>query len=383
MAWLTTGASSPVPPPRPPPPRPPPLEVRVRAGEGGVKLDKFLSRMFPSSTSSLLFKSFRKGRVRVRRQDGAWERVKVSTRVAEGDVVRVPAGFAALAAPAGPPAPPPSEQAADAARALLPFLRLDERLAAVCKPAGLPSQGGTGHDAGGRNVAAALPLLGLEETPRIVHRLDKDTSGVLLLGRTREAAAELSAMLAGRRADKTYWAVVAGVPARGSGTIDMPLRAAGGRVTPGDGGAGDRESVTAYATLAAAEDGSASLLAMRPRTGRKHQLRAHAANALGCPVLGDMRFRKAAGAGAVLDAALRRSLVRRVEAAAGVPRAARLPMFLHCRRMTLPPEWGAPVVADPCERTWRPVVDALFPGVAGGATATWEALDALADDALR
>ncbi len=128
--------------------------------------------------------------------------------------------------------------------------------------------------------------LGLPHPPRLAHRLDKDTSGCLVLSRTDLAATRLGALFSKGRVGKTYWAVVRGCPAGSSGRIDLALRKIagprGGRMeTVADG----QQAVTDWRLLGT--NGPVSWLELSPRTGRTHQLRAHCAHALGCPIIGD------------------------------------------------------------------------------------------------
>jgi RluA family pseudouridine synthase len=177
----------------------------------------------------------------------------------------------------------------------------DEHTLALSKPAGLSSQGGRGqvHTLDELLFAFVKPS---GNRPRLVHRLDRDTSGVILTAKTKPAAAFLGRALMGRRVEKTYLAIVApGAPEPRSGLIELPLRRdeqgreAFMRVCPADHA--DAETArTAYRTLAASE--GAALVELRPATGRMHQLRVHMA-AIGRPIAGDARY----GGALVLDGA--------------------------------------------------------------------------------
>src|SRR6056297_2373101 len=161
----------------------------------------------------------RKGEIRV---DGG--RVKPATRLEEGQSVRVPP----LPDDAPPPPDRPGVSDGDAEMMRSAVLYRDEHLIALNKPPGLPSQGGSGQ--GGRHVDALAEALrfGAQEKPRLVHRLDKDTSGVLLLARSRAAATALTRAFRARDTRKIYWAACAGTPSPRMGTIRYGLEKAGG-----------------------------------------------------------------------------------------------------------------------------------------------------------
>lgn len=161
------------------------------------------------------------------------------------------------------------------------------------KPAGLPVHRGPRR--GGPSLEDWLPALrfGKRRDPQPAHRLDADTAGCLVLGRTRPALARLGALFAAGRVEKVYWAVVRGAPPAAAGEIAAPLRkvssaAAGWRMVVDAAGAG-QEARTAWRVLGRSERDGLAWLELRPRTGRTHQLRAHCAH-LGCPILGDARY---------------------------------------------------------------------------------------------
>jgi 23S rRNA pseudouridine955/2504/2580 synthase len=168
----------------------------------------------------------------------------------------------------------------------------DDHVLVVNKPHGLAVQGGPGIT---HHLDAHLDALrfGSADRPRLVHRLDRDTSGVLLLARTPGVAAKLAAAFRTRAVEKTYWAVVARRPIPGEGRIDLPLRRIGGargertEVAERD----DKEAaraITDYRTLDHAGQ-KLAWLELRPLTGRTHQLRVHCV-AIGAPILGDVKY---------------------------------------------------------------------------------------------
>ncbi|MGR3481615.1 RluA family pseudouridine synthase [Salipiger marinus] len=269
--------------------------VTVGPGDGDQRLDRWLKRHFPHLAQGRIEKMCRKGEIRV---DGG--RVKASDRIEVGNQIRIP------------PLPEPEEVArtatparsriSDADVALIQSCVLwkDDHIIALNKPPGLPTQGGSKQTRHVDGLSEALKF-GLEEKPRLVHRLDKDTSGLLLLARTREAAQGLTAALRHRETRKIYWALVAGVPVPYLGEIKYGLVKA-----PGRGGGGEGEKMLAvhprdidstpgakrahslYATLYRVAS-RASWVAMEPLTGRTHQLRAHMAE-IGHPIIGDGKY---------------------------------------------------------------------------------------------
>lgn len=267
------------------------VQIRqIGVEEGEQRLDRWLKRQFPQITQGLIEKACRKGEIRV---DGA--RVQASTRVQAGQSVRIPPLPESEAAPV-PRTPRLVESDAEMIRAAV--IWKDQHIIALNKPPGLPSQGGSGQ--GARHVDGLTPALMFDykERPVLVHRLDKDTSGVLLLARTPRVARRLAEAFRHRATRKIYWALVAGVPTPAMGTIKYGLVKAGGRgagekmrcIHPAevDQTEGAKRAVTDFAVLERL-GGRAAWMALSPITGRTHQLRAHMAE-IGHPIIGDGKY---------------------------------------------------------------------------------------------
>ncbi|PWS35062.1 RluA family pseudouridine synthase [Falsiroseomonas bella] len=259
---------------------------KVAAADGETRLDRWFRRHYPALTQGALQKMLRTGQVRV---DG--KRAEANTRLLPGQEIRIPPMPDAPAPKAA--AKPLDPREAKALEAMV--IHRDADVLVLDKPHGLPVQGGPGI---AKHLDGMLDALrfGAEDRPRLVHRLDRDTSGVLVLARTAAAAAKLAAAFRGRDVQKTYWAVTVGEPTPPAGRIDLPLVRQGGprgeRTAPAEDGEGAR-AVTDFRILDAARR-RAAWLELNPITGRTHQLRVHCAEALGCPILGDGKYGGAA-----------------------------------------------------------------------------------------
>jgi 23S rRNA pseudouridine955/2504/2580 synthase len=297
------------------------VQMRAVSGdEAGLRLDRWFQRHFPDLSHGALQKLLRTGQVRI---DG--KRVESKDRVEPGQTVRLPPGVTATPAPKATTKTVPQVSDRDTREIQNLVIHRDDWVIALNKPSGLAVQGGSGTE---RHIDGMLDALrfGSEVRPRLVHRLDKDTSGLLLIARTGPAAKRLSESFRDRETEKLYWAVVVGVPPRAEGAIDLPLAKRPGardRETMQVDHEEGQKALTHFRILDRAGN-RAALLALWPRTGRTHQLRVHCAE-IGCPILGD---RKYGGEEALLSA---------------VADSRRL--HLHARRLALPHPSGKGMLA--------------------------------------
>jgi 23S rRNA pseudouridine955/2504/2580 synthase len=258
----------------------------VADGETDLRLDRWFKRHYPWLGHGRLEKLLRTGQIRV---DGG--RAKASTRLEPGQTIRIPPLGEPPKDEAGKPraAKPVKASPERVAELQAAVLHKDDSVLVINKPPGLATQGGTGQS---EHLDGLLDYLrfGAAERPRLVHRLDKDTSGVLLLARSASAAAKLAQALRARDAHKLYWALVVGVPQQRQGKIVLALSklpgAAGERMVADE--EDGKNAVTLYRTIDTAGR-RAAWLAMAPLTGRTHQLRVHCA-AIGTPIVGDGKY---------------------------------------------------------------------------------------------
>lgn len=251
---------------------------------GGERLDKWFKDHYPGLSFGRLQKLLRKGEVRV---DG--KRVKdAKMLLVEGQTLRIPP-LDKEKTPNKPKSVPDrvSDEDVDLIQGCV--LHHDDHIIILNKPAGLAVQGGSGTT---RHVDGMLDALKFDydERPRLVHRLDKDTSGLLVLARTQNAARQLTEAFRSKDVRKAYWAIIIGIPELEKGRVDLPLgkrASTGGERMVVDEIAG-KHAVTHYKIIDKAGR-RACWVEMEPITGRTHQLRVHM-EAIGNPILGDGKY---------------------------------------------------------------------------------------------
>jgi 23S rRNA pseudouridine955/2504/2580 synthase len=284
-------------------------QFTVRPDDEGVRLDRWFKRHLPLVGFATVSRWARTGQIRV---DG--KRAEVDTRLVAGQTLRVPPGGTLPPGSSGERARKPLTED-ELAQAEAMVLTQDRAAIMLNKPPGLATQGGSGTFS---HVDGLLDAYAAENgpRPRLVHRLDKDTSGVLLIARTPGSAAYFARHFAGRSARKIYWALVVGVPEVHDGLIELPLSkqpGTGGEKMMVDESGQGQTARTRYRVIDRAGN-STAWVELQPLTGRTHQLRVHMA-AIGHPIVGDGKY---GGQAAFLTGSISRKL------------------HLHARRLVIP-----------------------------------------------
>ena len=300
-------------------------QFTVQPDDDGVRLDRWFKRHLPQIGFATVSRWARTGQIRI---DG--KRADPADRLAAGQTLRVPPG-GGMAEKGASPRRELSEAQIEQAEAMV--LTQDRAAIVLNKPPGLATQGGSGMKEHVDGLLDAFVAGGPGDTksaprPRLVHRLDKDTSGVLLIARTPGSAAYFSKRFSTRSARKIYWALITGAPSIEDGLIELPLAKQPG--TGGekmmvdesgvDGKGGGQSARTRYRVLDRAGN-RAAWVELQPLTGRTHQLRVHMA-AIGHPIVGDGKY---GGPEAFLSGSISRK------------------MHLHARRLIIDHPDGAPL----------------------------------------
>ncbi|HZV21861.1 MAG TPA: RluA family pseudouridine synthase [Hyphomicrobiales bacterium] len=265
------------------------IQIRsVRADEEGLRLDRWLKKHYPGLPHALVQKLVRTGQVRI---DG--RRAKADSRLNMGQEIRIPVHFLAAAPEAAARLGVQGTSKAD--RDFIESLILFENDAIVVlnKPYGIAVQGGTKTTRHIDGLLAGMADRFGGDRPRLVHRLDRDTAGILVVAKDRQTASRLGRLFQTRSVQKIYWAVTRGVPKPPQGKIEAALVKASGpegdrvrKARPGEQDAA-QHATTYYSVIDRAHN--LAWVSLKPVTGRQHQLRAHM-DILGTPILGDQKF---------------------------------------------------------------------------------------------
>jgi 23S rRNA pseudouridine955/2504/2580 synthase len=264
--------------------------IKVKDSEADMRLDRWFRVHFPDVGYAYLQKLLRTGQIRVDSK-----RAAANERLGSGAQIRVPKIVQEGKKTTAPSVNPPlGLSKADRQRIEHMILFEDEHIVVLNKPFGLAVQGGSGTKRHVDGMLAGMADRFGGDRPRLVHRLDRDTTGVLLVAKHRDAAAKLGRIFQTRSAAKTYWALVKGLPKPAQGKVEAPLVKAAGpdgdRVRKALPGEQDKAMhATTHYSVVDRVASKAAWVSLKPVTGRQHQLRAHMA-LIGNPIVGDNKY---------------------------------------------------------------------------------------------
>lgn len=261
----------------------------VSPGDDGLRLDRWMKSHYPALPHGLVQKLVRTGQVRV---DG--KRAKADTRLEAGQEVRIPVHYATQSEAAPSLRPPPGLSKADRDFVERMIIYEDDHIAVLNKPFGIAVQGGSKTTRHIDGLLAGMADRFGGERPRLVHRLDRDTTGVLVVAKNRDTAARLGKMFQTRSVQKIYWALVRGLPKPMQGKVEAALVKASGpegdrvrKARPGEQALA-QHATTHYSVIDRVTT-KVAWVSLKPVTGRQHQLRAHM-DIVGAPIVGDNKY---------------------------------------------------------------------------------------------
>ncbi|KAJ2664985.1 hypothetical protein IWW48_000599 [Coemansia sp. RSA 1200] len=323
--------------------------ITVPRDADGLRVDRFVHNKL-GIPQNLLFKLLRKRAIAQVDSNGKPRLTTGSERVYPGMQLQIPTELMTISPSEKPKAPASKSETNTAVKfvsRMLPVLYENESVAVFNKPAGLACQGGSKIKYSVDTLLAKIDSS--DETGyRLVHRLDRGTTGALAVAKSRIAANTLTKAFSDRTVDKEYVAVIRGIPKAPQGMITAPLISTGTKTVAVSEDSADakqaKSAVTKYKTLATGKFNSqdVALISLNILTGRKHQIRAHCAQVLGCPVLGDAKYTVGEEEANEEDKSDSDSGIQNNQQIGGN-------MFLHLYRLSIPPSIS---VKAPFPKSW-------------------------------
>lgn len=265
------------------------VERTIEADDDGIRLDRWFKRHMPLVGNGLLQKALRKGQARL-----GGKKAEANSRIVAGQIITFPDEWMELAETPTQSRPKTEKVPAGVIKDIEKcIIYEDDKIIVLNKPAGLAVQGGTGQHHSVDSILMARAGGTRETAPKLVHRIDRDTSGILILAKTAKEASELANAFAKKKVQKYYWALIAGLPDVKAGEIDLPIiKKEQGPLSRMERVVYDEDegkyALTRYRVVEHAAR-KLSWVEMEPVTGRTHQLRVHMAS-IGYPILGDGKY---------------------------------------------------------------------------------------------